>query len=246
MSVLAEQSFREAYRSGGPRLRLLDDSDLPPVLARDERVAAELAQQHAWLVERMLARIAARWPEELDQDWVAGHAVVALRRAAATVEHEEDLPIAGVRAIEERLRTLLGGTEWYREAMLSRARPLCEAWRGVVLSGRELGDHTLRGRLKLSREELAERFVELATVFAVEPAALLPAGVDLQEGIGAAIGGLPGEQQLVVSLYFERQFTLAEIAQVLDMLPVRVQELLGRAAAAISGEAALSMWPVTA
>lgn len=241
---MAEEPLRKAEQPRETRLRYLDGSDRPPVVERDQRVAAELAEEHAWLVDRMTGRIAARWPEQIDAGWVRSHAAVALRRAAASVEDPADLPMAGVRAIGERLRTLLGGTEWYREAMLARARPLCEAWRGAVLAGREPTDRTLCARLKLSQGELSERFVELGMVFAVEPLALLPGETQLQEGIAAAIGGVDPEQQLVVTLYFEQQLTLDEIAEVLGLLPVRVQELLGRSATAIAGEAALARWPM--
>ena len=243
---MAEQSTAEPYRSEEPHLRYLSETDAPAGAERDARVAAKLAEEHAWLAERMIARVAARWPADVDAGWVRSHAMVALRHAATVVEDEEELPVAGVRAIHERLRTLLGGTQWYREAMLGRARPLCEAWRGAILAGREPSDHTLCARLKLSREELARRFVELATVFAVEPAALMPGEMELSEGIALAVGGLDGEQRLVASLYFQQQLTLAEIAEVMGLLPVRVQELFGRAAAAIAGESTLAAWRITA
>lgn len=238
---MAEERLRESRPSREPHLRYLDESDAPPVAEGDPHVAAELAEQHTWLVDRLTGRIAARWPEDIDAGWVRSHATVALRRAAASVEDPEDLPTEGVRAIQERLRTLLAGTEWYREAMLTRVRPLCEAWRGAVLAGREPTDQTLCSRLKLSHSELAGRFVELATVFAVEPAAMLPGDMELQEGIAVAAGSMPSEQQLIVSLYFEQHLTLSEVADVLGLLPVRVQELFGRAAAAIAGEANLSV-----
>lgn len=236
----------EPYRSEESHLRYLSEADPPPGAERDPRVASKLAEEHVWLVDRMTARVAARWPEEVDAAWVRSHAMVALRHAASRVADEQDLPVEGVRAIHERLRTLLGGTQWYREAMLGRARPLCEAWRGAILAGREPSDHTLCQRLRLSREELAQRFVELATVFAVEPAALMPGEMDLTEGIALAVGSLDNEQRLVASLYFQQQLTLPEIAEVLGALPVRVQELLGRAAATICGEATLASLQVTA
>lgn len=243
---MAESELRELGQPVGSHLRYLDEINAPSGLRRDPAVAAELAAQYAWLVERAIARIAARWPHDINQAWLASHATVALTRAASSVEDEADLAQAGELAIAERLRTLLAGTEWYREAMLGRARPLCEAWRGAVLAGREPTDRTLCARLRISLPELIERFVELATVFAVEPAGLMPGGWELGEGVAMAVGGLPDEERLVVSLYFEQDFTLAEVARVLDMLPVRVQELLGRAAAAIAGEATLTEWPAVA
>jgi RNA polymerase sigma factor for flagellar operon FliA len=242
----AEQSSATSRPSSAPRLRYLDTAEDAQTTQRHSRQIAELAEEHMWLVERLLGRIAARWPEEVDADWVRSHAAVALRQAAAEVDDEASLPLAGVRAVQERLRTLLGGTEWYREAMLGRVRPLCEAWRAAVLAGREPTDRTLCARLHLSSEQLAERYVELAAVFAVEPAALLPDGMGVTESLATAVGGLDGEEQLVLSLYFHQQLTLTEIGEVLELLPVRVQELLGRGAVAILGEAMLSSWPIPA
>jgi hypothetical protein len=242
---VSEEPLRESERTLEPHLHYIGEQQPePPALRRDLDEASELTEAHRWLVERMVERIAARWPEELDEGWVRSHAGIALAHVAARVEDESDLPAEAVRAIDERLRTLLGGTEWYREAMLARARPLCEAWRGAVLAGRDPTDRTLCARLRLSAEGLLERYVELATVFAVEPAALMPRGRSLEEGIALAVGGLPTEQMLVASLYIDQKLTIPEMGQVLDVLPVRAQELLGRAAAAIAGEAALAEWPV--
>lgn len=240
---MAEEALRELDRPTAPELRYLGEDDAPRGIEGDTHAAARMAERHSWLVDRMTGRIAAHWPAEIDAGWVRGHAMAALRRVAARVDSEDELPEAGVRAIRERLRTLLGGTEWYREAMLCRARPLCEAWRGAVLARREASDRALSARLRLPDATLTERFVELATLFAVEPAALLPGGCELSEGVALAVGGLPNDQRLVASLYFEQQLTLVEIARVMDLRPVRAQELLGRAAAAIAGEAALAEWP---
>lgn len=244
---MSDEPLREVEPAAEPHLRYIGETDdAPPGLRRDPQVAAELAEAHVWLVDRMTERIAARWPEGIEVGWVRGHAMVALKRVAARIEDEDDLPVAGVRAVRERLRTLLGGTEWYREAMLGRARPLCEAWRGAVLAGREPTDRTLCARLRVAADELTSRFVELATVFAVEPVALLPGDCEVMEGVALAIGAMPGDQQLVTSLYFNQQLTLAEIGQVLDVLPVHAQELLGRSAAAIAGDALLAEWPAQA
>ncbi len=248
MSIVSEESLREPDREVQPRLHYIGEEDQSSAtqLRRDMDAASKLAESHTWMVDRVLERTAARWPEAIDAQWVRSHAMVALSHTAARVESPEELPEEGVGAICERLRTLLRGTEWYRDAMLKRARPLCEGWRGAVLAGREPTDRTLCTRLRLSEAELIERYVELATVFAVEPAALLPRGHDVQTGLALALDGLPQDQKLVISLYFDQQLTLPEIARVLNVLPVRAQELLGRAAAAIAGEAELADWPAAA
>lgn len=239
----AEQPLRAFRQPPAPYLRYLSEEETLPLAACDVRAMAQLVEEHGWLVDRPIARLTVRWPEGVEESWVRNHATVVLERAGANIEDLEDMPLEGFRATGERLRTLLGGTQWYREAMLTRSRPLCEAWRGVVLAGREPTDQMLSARFKLSYSELSERFVELGMVFAVEPAALLPGDMELREGIATAVGGLDSEQQLVVSLYFEQQLTLPEIAEVMGLLPLRVQELFGRAAVVIAGEAVLSVWP---
>ena len=241
ITPVSQSLLRALDQSEGPHLRYLGDDTPPP--RGDLRAATALAQRHQWLVERMIARTASHWPRQIDLQWLRDHAQTALLHAAACVDRAEDLPEAGAAAILERLRTLLAGTQWYREAMITRARPLCEAWRSAVLSGRQPTDRLLCTRLHLSAPELTERFSEVATVFAVEPAGLMPGGRELHEGIALVVGELPGEQQLVVSLYFEQGFTIAEIARVLEALPVRAQELLGRAAVAVAGEAVLADYP---
>jgi RNA polymerase sigma factor for flagellar operon FliA len=245
---VSEEALPEPGRTLDSHLHYIGEGEepVPEALQRDLHVASELAREHTWLVDRLVGRIAARWPDGVDVEWVRSHAMIALTHVAARVDHEDDIPVEAVPAVGERIRTLLGGSQWYREAMLGRARPLCEAWRGAVLAGREPTDQTLCARLRLSMDDLIERYVELASVFAVEPAALVPGGRDLAEGLALAIGGLPNEQQLVLSLYLDRQLTLSEVAEVLEILPVRAQELLGRAAAAISGEAMLAEWPASA
>ncbi|MFW6156694.1 MAG: hypothetical protein ACOC7J_05195, partial [Armatimonadota bacterium] len=120
---MAEQPLHETGRLQKGHLRYLDEGTAASVAGSDPHLVARLAEEHAWLVDRLIARIAARWPEEVDVSWLRSHATVALKRAAASVEDPEDLPMPAVAAIRERLRTLLAGTEWYREAMLGNVRP---------------------------------------------------------------------------------------------------------------------------
>jgi hypothetical protein len=211
-------------------------------LGSDPRVVSWMVEQHMWLVERMIERIAAVWPESIDHAWLTAHGTAALRHAVLCANKVEDLQTLSVKAIGDRLRQLLIGTAWYREAMLERARPLCEARHGAIMAGREAADGILCSKLHLSPDDLTERFIEFATVFAAEPAALLPCQRDEGWGAHEITLQLPNDQQLVCSLYFERQLTLTEIARVMGQDERRVQELFGRAAVALVVDSMLSRW----
>ncbi len=219
--------------SSEPGLHLISSSTQG--LGSAPRVVSWMVEQHMWLVERMIERIAAVWPESIDHAWLTAHGTAALRHAVLCANKVEDLQTLSVKAIGDRLRQLLIGTAWYREAMLERARPLCAAWRGAIMAGREPTDDTLCSILHLTRSDLPERFIEFATVFAAEPAALRPVRSDDACQVHEVIMQLPSDQQLVCSLYFERELTLSEIARAMGQDETRAQELVGRAAVALVG-----------
>lgn len=205
----------------------------------DPRMISWLIEKYACVVERRLGRLAAQWPESIDPSWLEAHGLAALRRALMDADTVNDLQTLAPGRVEARLRQLLAGTSWYREAMLERARPLCEAWRGAMMGGREPTDAILCSKLHLSPDELAQRFIEFASVFAVEPAVLLPCQSEEGWGVHEIMLQLPGDQQLACSLYFDEELTLSEIAVVMGQEQTRVQELLGRAMVALVSESRL-------
>ncbi len=209
----------------------------------DAGVMAEQAEEYAWLVERVLGRFAVQWPEGVDVQRLCEQATAVLGQVMAANESPDEGTPSAAEAVEARLTDLLAASEWYRQAVVSRARPLCDAWKGALLAGREPTDHLLKSWLHLSDVELTERFVEMAIVFAVEPAALLPGNPDLHTTLSEAVADLPPEQQLVTGLYFQGALTLPEIADVMSIAPVEAQGLLGRSTTTLVGETALANWP---
>ncbi len=225
------------------QLRYLSGETPPLVLHRHPLAAARLAADHEWLIDRVTRRVAAWWPEEIDRQALRREAAIALQQTAASISRVEDFPEAAVGALDRRMRHLLTESEWYRQAMVERLRPLYEAWRGAIIAGREPSDHTLISRLRLSLPHLTERFMEMAIAFALEPAAMLPTGVDARYGIAEILMELPTDQQLTAALYCHQELNFPEIARVLSIAPERAQELFGRAATGIVAEAGLSEWP---
>lgn len=240
-----------------PRAQDVHDSKIPPleylgptpaddqasdalVLVRHPIAARDLARRHAHTVGRLTDRLAACWPDEVDLEELADEGHAALTHAAVTAEDEEHMAAHSVEIVGARLRQVLAASEWYRAAMLGRARPLCEAWRGLVLAGREVTDHTLARRLHLGPSGLAERFVELAVIFAIDPATMLPASADAKYAVAEIVSALPVDQQLALALHTHQELTFPEIARVMGIEPRVVQEAFGRAATCVSAEAVLS------
>jgi len=210
---------------------------------RDAAEAQRLAEQYVHLVERLVDRLGVWLPDEVARQGLLERGRAALYEAAATTPDPEAVAGEAVQAVEDALRRWLGASEWYREAMVGRAEPLLRACRGLTLSGHEVTDKALCRKLEVAHDQLAGFFVEFATVFTLEPKALLPAGADVKYSMAANIAGLPSEQQLAMALYFHQQLTFPEIAKVMDQEPARVQELFGRAAAHLCAEASLASWP---
>ena len=245
----------ESHTVNAPSLQYLgptpadDDSTPEPfVLVRHPIAARELATRHAHTVGRLTDRLASCWPDEVDLEELAAEGHAALLHAAVTAEDEDAMAAHAVEIVGARLRQVLAASEWYRKAMLGRARPLCEAWRGLVLGGREATDHTLAQRLHLGPSDLAERFVELAVIFAIDPGAMLPGTMegrpaDAKYAMAEIVSALPVEQQLALALHSHQELTFPEIARVMGIEPRAAQEAFGRAATCVTAEAALSSWP---
>lgn len=210
---------------------------------QDAAAAQRLAHEHAYLVQRLVDRLSARLPEDLDGPQLMRRGDAALYEAATTTEATEDFPAQAVEGVQSALRHWLGASEWYRQAVVWRAEPLLRSWRALLLAGREATDHALCRRLRVSPDQLSARFIEFAMVFALEPEAFLPLGADVKYSMAATIGGLHNQQQLALALYFHQELTFPEIAKVMDLEPERAQEVFGRAAAAVCVEAALASWP---
>lgn len=218
------------------------------VLVRHPIAARELAARHAHTVGQLTDRLAACWPDEVDLEELAAEGHAALLHAAVTAEDEDAMAAHAVEIVGARLRQVLSASEWYRKAMIGRARPLCEAWRGLVLGGREATDHALARRLHLGPSDLGERFVELAVIFAIDPGAMLPGTMegrpaDAKYAVAEIVSALPVEQQLALALHSHQELTFPEIARVMGIEPRAAQEAFGRAATCVTAEAALSSWP---
>jgi len=194
------------------------------------------------MIDRVGHRLAACWPEQVDCEALRREAGEMLLRAAACVGRVECLAQEAALAIDERMRDRLIAGEWYRQAMLRRVRPLCDAWRGALIAGRRPTDRVLCSRLHIGTGEIAGLFAEAAVVFLVDPTALLPAGVDARYGMAQVLVELPADQQLATALYFEQHLTIPEIAHAMVIQPLAAQELLGRAGICIVAHAGLADW----
>ncbi len=237
-----EEHLSERTEASEAQLRYLGGEKAEPPL-REATAAEKIAREHEWLIERGMERLAARWPDEIEVATLREQAGNVLNEVAQHAEDRDEIGARGAVQIERRLCEVLACSEWYRQAMIGRARPLCDTWTGALLAGREPTDHLLRSRMQVDDGTLNDRFMEMAVLFAVEPAALLPQEGDLHAVVETALTNLPPEQQLATAIYFQEQTTLAELGGVMGISPEEAQELLGRSACALVGEAAVSTWP---
>ncbi|MCD6360760.1 MAG: hypothetical protein J7M38_07825 [Armatimonadetes bacterium] len=240
--------------SARERLVSTTDRDRPPALTylgpesealavvRHPLAARRLAEQYDYLISRVIDRLAACWPDELPHSELAAEGQAVLYRLASTIEDPEEMGPVAAGEIMNRARQVVAASEWYRQAMLGQARPLTETWRALVLAGRNPTEENLRRRLHLSPVALAQQFVDFALVFTVEPAALLPAGVDAKYAVAEIVSALPGIQQLIIALYYHQELSFPEIANVMGLEARQTQEMFGRAAVTIAGEAGLPVW----
>lgn len=210
------------------------------LLCRHPLEASRLAGEHAWLIDRVADRLAVCWPDQVDRARLRHEAWRVLERAAACVERVEDLAPAAAEAIDRRMRESVAAGEWYRLTLARRVRPLCAAWRGMLMAGRRPTDRTLCSRLHIGTNEIAGLFVDAALVFLVDPSALLPSQTDALDAVSEAIVELPTGQQLAVALYFEQYLTIPEIARIMSSEPGATQELLGRAVMFVSAHGGLA------
>lgn len=235
--------MREQTVPSPSHLNYLGSEGEASIPRRNAAEAGRIVLDHAWMIERAMGRIAAHWPGEIQLDPLYEQATMALREVARSAETPGEVAEIAAEAIEQSLTAGLAESDWYRDAVVTRARPLCDAWAGALLAGREPTDHLLCSWLRLSTPSLRDRYLEMAVVFAVQPSALLRNDADIQARLEQSLSNLPGDQQLVTSIYFQDDITFAEIAQVMRISAEQAQCLLGRSAMALVGETALVTWP---
>lgn len=233
--------------------------------AVDTGGTADVIDRHGELVRRIAHHLAARLPSSVEVDDLIQSGMLGLLEAAqnfrsgqgATFETYASIRIRGAmidevrrgdwvprsvhrsyrdaiaatRAVEQRLGRPAGSSEIAREM-------------GISLDEyRKLQENAARGRL-VSLEMHANEYggnLKLAWVSGDTPVREFLRD-SFREELAKAVGKLPEREQLVLSLYYDKELNLREIGEVLGVSESRVCQIHGQAA--IRLRAQLADWQV--
>jgi len=201
-----------------------------------------LVEEYLPLVKRAVSRVRPFLPDFVQEEDLIGYGFVGLLEAIDRFERDKGVPFEAyaVKRIQGSILDGLRMMSWLPRNVHRQARKVEETI------------DQLRGRLgrQPSEEEVAEELGVslddyLALLTDVGPITLMPfdeitehGGTDtsgqpwekvergeLLEAVQEAVGELPQREQLVITMYFHRDLTLKEIAQVLEVSEGRACQL---------------------
>ncbi|MEX2257876.1 MAG: RNA polymerase sigma factor FliA [Woeseia sp.] len=212
----------------------------------------ELVSQSIGLVKRIACHLAARLPSNVELDDLMQAGMIGLLEAAGNFDATRGASFdtyAGIRirgAMLDEVRKL----DWTPRSVHQKHRQVGDAMRAIeAASGRPASGPEIAEKLGLSPDEYHAILRDTAgcRLFSLDdsydgegPARDIPAvdsaapdqilaRAQLGEQIAAAIACLPEREQLVLSLYYERDLNLKEIGAVLDVSESRVCQIHGQA-----------------
>lgn len=220
--------------------------------AADPGSREELVTAHLDLVKRIAHHFAAPLPDGIDIDDLVQAGMIGLLQASGNFDATKGSSFdtfAGIRirgAMLDEVRRL----DWTPRSVHQKHRRVAEVVREIECeTGRAAETQEIIKRLGLPAEEyhaiLADRAScrlfsldetldepthgrELPTAHGATPDEELSAN-QLSERLAEAIERLPEREQLVLSLYYERELNLKEIGAVLGVSESRVCQIHGRA-----------------
>ncbi len=218
----------------------------------------ELVLEHAPLIKRIVTRMAARFPPGVDQDELIQAGMLGLLDAMEKYDASKDVQFktyAEFRikgAILDELREM----DWVPRSVRAKGNEWESAWRAKSSElGRDPSDQEMASQMKMPLKEY-HRFIsqanpiplisseEFKTHTGEEEAVNLleiladPESKDpfslvsmqqMQNKLADTILKLTEQEQLVLSLYYEEELNLKEIAQVLGVVESRVSQIRTKA-----------------
>lgn len=203
---------------------------------------------HTELVRRIAYHLAARLPASVEIDDLIQAGMIGLLEAARHYDAGQGASFstfAGIRIRGAMLDELRRG-DWTPRSVHRRAREAAQAVRNVeARTGREATDAQVATEMGIGLDELRQVQQEAATsplmsldelpsdtVDAIEtydtPDGEVEQGA-FREALVGAIADLPERERLVMSLYYEQELNLREIASVIGVSESRVCQIHGQA-----------------
>jgi RNA polymerase sigma factor for flagellar operon FliA len=222
-----------------------------PVEARNE-----LVLEHVGLVKNLAARVSRRVPAQVEVNELIGVGMIGLVDAARRYKPSLGVPFEAFarRRIHGAMLDALRGLDWAPRA----ARKMRRDVEGAITALRHRlqrapQDAEIAVALDMSMAEYGRmldqmRAMDLATVRQAEAngtgGGVLDVAIDPDEGphalleraelrrhLAGAIGELPARERQILSLYYEKELTLAEIGAVIGVGESRVSQLRSQAVA---------------
>lgn len=226
------------------------------------QTCSELVEQHAQLVRRIARHLSARMPSSVQLDDLVQAGMVGLLEAARKFDADKGASFetfAGIRIRGAMLDEIRRG-DWGPRSVYRNSRRLKEAIRVVEARlGRCSRDAEVAAEMDVSLEEYSRilqdlrgcRLSSFEDMFESEESRLLcRSGDDIPErelqvekfrkALNAAIKTLSEREQLVLSLYYDKELNLKEIGKVLGVSESRVSQIHSQAALRLRGR--LQSW----
>jgi len=222
-----------------------------------QRSGNEVVTQHADLVRRIAHQLAARLPACVDVDDLIQAGMIGLLDAAHSYDAEQGASFETYASIRIRGAMIddVRRSDWAPRSVHRRSREIAAAIRtleqqnGRSASAQEVAEHLemdlpdyLRALEDASRSQVLslDTHVEENGETQVLPRGGPTPGQVFDRGefgreLANAIAGLPEREQMVLSLYYEKDLNLKEIGAVLGVSESRVCQIHGQAVVRLRG-----------
>lgn len=211
----------------------------------------ELIRRHAPLVKRIAYHLSARLPSGVLLDDLIQSGMIGLLEAARRYDASKGASFetyAGIRIRGAMMDEIRKG-DWAPRSVHRNSRRIAEAIRVVEnRTGRDAQDAEVAAELGMSLEEYHASLQDSASsrLFSFEElidngeAVTDSVGEDtpspleglqrraFQQSLAEAIGALPERERLVLSLYYDEEFNLKEIGEILSVSESRVSQILSQ------------------
>ena len=218
----------------------------------------ELVTDNIALVKRIAHHLAARLPQTIDINDLMQAGMIGLLEAARNFDPSRGASFdtyAGIR-IRGSMLDEVRKHDWTPRSVHQKSRQVSEAMRAIEFeTGRAANANEIAGRLGISRDDYHAILRDTAgcRLFSLEESmdeygyrgdlpksdtATPDQALDQNQfraGLTAAIKRLPEREQMVLSLYYERELNLKEIGEVLGVSESRVCQIHGQAMIRLRG-----------
>ncbi|MDZ7277356.1 FliA/WhiG family RNA polymerase sigma factor [Pantoea eucrina] len=198
---------------------------------------------HQWLplVKRVVRQLATQTDSVIDRDDLEQIALIGLVESLRRYGHPDgNFAAYALQRVRGAVLDQLRRHDWRPRRLRQRNHKINDAVRALTRQlGHEPSESELRHHLGLSHDEVQEYLLlesasvmeSLDEVLAVEGGGVMLSGRQLEEEVSIqrtltlALASLEEREKIILSLYYQHEMSLKEIAQVLSLTEARVCQL---------------------